>query len=106
MCCGCQKLMDAEGKASIPFARGGWLDAEAIKTLETAPCYADKQTADIAALAAGWEIRDSEGPNHRCPACIIARELSRHAGMVESRGAYIQVPQRANGEHPQATIDN
>ena len=73
MCCGCQRLMDSEGKASIPFALGGFVDVvdanlpELISNpVPLAKTFPDHERADIESRKLGWVVVDG---NHRCPEC-------------------------------------
>jgi len=67
MCCGCLKLMDETGNASIPFALGGVLSDASLEAIRTAPCFPGKSEADAAAAKSGWRVIDG---NHRCPNCF------------------------------------
>ena len=97
MCCGCQRLMDNEGKASIPFAPRGIIDVNFGPDPETfvpnpyisARVFSNHEDADTEARKVGWSALDG---NHRCPECAL-RELEARSEQRESRvGAYIDLP--------------
>lgn len=86
MCCGCMKMMDKDGKASLPFAREGMIGPEALANLAQAADYPDKKSADESANSHRWVVIDG---NHRCPKCSTIPEPD-----LPRRGAYIEIPDR------------
>ena len=48
--------------------------------------FPDAAAANAAASQFGWQIRDSEGENHRCPDCIRAEKIE---GASKARGAIV-----------------
>jgi hypothetical protein len=78
-CCGCSGLMTVDGGT---IELGGVISPEARQMA----VFATHAEADEAAAAAGWQVKDSSGPNHRCKKCIRDRSRQR-------RGAYVHVSQ-------------
>jgi hypothetical protein len=82
-----------------PFESSGFLDLKDpfqtkwFKWIKKAATFETAKTADAAALKAGWQVKDGEGPNHRCPKCFSDPAHVR-------RGAYInwEQPKTANAE--------
>jgi hypothetical protein len=95
LCCGCQRFMDVDGKPYAPLTtKGGvvlingmFINLPSGDTSMIA-IFPDHQSADIAAKEAGWQISDSEGPNHRCPKCALEHDPP----VVNYRGAYVEFP--------------
>ncbi len=90
--------MDKDGKPSIQFLSKGVFDLKTFLealTIEPSPAdFPSRTAADDAAKAAGWSVKDAQGPNHRCPDCIARereeREEDQAAFVKAGRGAYIE----------------
>ena len=81
-CCGCGRLLMADGKLT-PFSilAGGILDRAAVENAaQSAATFDTKEECDAAATAAGWKVVDG---NHRCSACY-AEVRSQRMGMYVS----------------------
>ena len=95
-CCACMRTLGIDGKtlgqpSGKPIS-GGLLPfglSEQFASFDT------KEEADQAALAAGWTVRDEDGPNHRCPDCQPHYEETGQTGfmgvVVDRRGGYINL---------------
>ena len=99
MCCGCQRLMDQQGKATIPFALGGLVDVNIranvliVDPLALAKVYPDHETADTESRKLGWVVVNG---NHRCPECWKQEQAKDYYESSQAQhGAYIDLPQRA-----------
>ena len=76
MCCGCYRIMGHLGNPIGPKPGCGivnWSDAASF----TNAAEADRAAADF-----GWQVKDANGPNHRCPECLAKPKTER-------RGAYV-----------------
>lgn len=88
MCCGCQRLMDQDGKASIPLALGGFVDMDPAalisNPLASAKVFPDHEAADSESKRLGWVVVDG---NHRCAECWEREQKTQKAS--REVGAYI-----------------
>jgi hypothetical protein len=83
-CCGCGRLLMADGKLT-PFSilNGGVIDRAAIEgAAQSAVTFDTKAECDSAARAAGWGVSDG---NHRCPACYAEQRSQRMGMYIDSR---------------------
>lgn len=114
MCCSCNRIMGRDGKPlqfSVVQAAEAILEAGArtggrkslgVLPLEEVASFSNGDAADLFAAKHGWQITDSEGPNHRCPECLSnSTRLEETEERPARRGAYIPWPQRANAENSQ-----
>ena len=109
VCCGCQRFMGKDGKPidiATPDGFVVWDERQFPISASLDPVTFDtKDSADEFCLKYGWEVKDSYGPNHRCPDCINAqreRLKARREAEEVHRGAYIDMDllQRANAGKP------
>lgn len=75
LCCGCGAVLLPDG--SLLNEGAGLVSSMLFKDLAIALAYASKDEADATALKHGWQIRDSLGPNHRCPKCVSRQTAGR-----------------------------
>ncbi len=94
MCCGCGSLMGQSGE--ILKMPGGIVDLanlwDHLLRFEGKPVatFATPAEADQAAEAAGWQIKDAKGQNHRCPECVqAAKQAKSSKAKTEPRGALL-----------------
>lgn len=64
MCCGCWRFLGADESL---------IQTDGLVQMDKILDFADAASADRAAQKAGWSVKDSEGPNHRCPDCRVGR---------------------------------
>lgn len=110
-CCGCMRVMDAEGKPiGKKVGHGGLMDLDEmakhfadLSAVEAGqiPTFDGKYAADVAARSFGWKVIDGD---HRCPDCIIEPPQVDRAGCYidwslmtmtanEQRGAQSSTPE-------------
>src|SRR5437868_3406367 len=86
MCCGCYRLMGKDGKPiSVCRDKGGF-----ISWSDTAE-FPNAKAADQSAEKAGWQVKDKEGPNHRCPDCA-AKAKTKGRGAIVTFGDTAALP--------------
>jgi hypothetical protein len=89
--------MDHDGKASIPFARGGFVDiypaALISNPLASAKVFPDHEAADSESKHLGWVVVDG---NHRCAECWEREQKTQEAS--REVGAYIDLPEGPHGK--------
>lgn len=94
LCCGCLRVLGRNNQpiGEKQFGTAGPVDllelAYTLRNLkDQAAGFADRQSADVAARAAGWSTSDYDGtPNHRCPDC----RHEQAAYETNRKGAYIE----------------
>ena len=88
MCCGCFRLLKADGTLTDAVGSSGLLYTTGPNALAEAAGFSDAAAADAAASGHGWQVKDESGPNHRCPNCRVA-EQNDPPSKPKRRGAYI-----------------
>jgi len=95
MCCGCFRFLSKDGGITdwrVPKNQKPSVHEPKASIIRIGDCagFPDKESADTAALSAGWQTADQAGPgNHRCPDC--QKGQSKHVPV--RRGAYIYIAQ-------------
>ena len=81
LCCSCGRLLNKDATMGCRVMVDGVYRWGSIEHKERIADFQTHEAADQFASDHGWSIRDSEGPNHRCPECRPVQ--------VERRGAYL-----------------